>query len=165
MIGFRGASRYYDPRYQDGFLLECQAMRQAREVMGLTNIKLMIPFCRTVAEGEKVLAVMEQAGLRRGQHGLEVYVMCEIPSNVVLAEDFARIFFRNAIAVGLPSLTVKGISEIDRGVDQISVSLDSGRVIVKSTGQEFFASPLPEKMREIINAGGIDGILKDLAKG
>ncbi|HQI00343.1 MAG TPA: 3-isopropylmalate dehydratase [Deltaproteobacteria bacterium] len=83
----------------------------------------------------------------------------------ILAEDFARIFFRNAIAVGLPSLTVKGISEIDRGVDQISVSLDSGRVIVKSTGQEFFASPLPEKMREIINAGGIDGILKDLAKG
>lgn len=103
MIGFRGASRYYDPRYQDGFLLECQAMRRAREEMGLTNIKLMIPFCRTVAEGEKVLAVMEQAGLRRGQHDLEVYVMCEIPSNVVLAEDFARIF--DGFSIGSNDLT------------------------------------------------------------
>lgn len=103
MIGFRGASRYYDPRYQEGFLLECQAMRQAREVMGLTNIKLMIPFCRTVEEGEKVLAVMEKAGLKRGQHGLEVYVMCEIPSNVVLAEDFARIF--DGFSIGSNDLT------------------------------------------------------------
>lgn len=103
MIGFRGASRYYDPRYQDGFLLECQAMRHAREVMGLTNIKLMIPFCRTVAEGEKVLAVMEQAGLKRGSNGLEVYVMCEIPSNVVLAEDFARIF--DGFSIGSNDLT------------------------------------------------------------
>ncbi|MFO0811900.1 MAG: phosphoenolpyruvate synthase [Gemmatales bacterium] len=103
MIGFRGASRYYDPRYQDGFLLECQAMRHAREVMGLTNIKLMIPFCRTVTEGEKVLAVMEKAGLQRGQNGLEVYVMCEIPSNVILAEEFARIF--DGFSIGSNDLT------------------------------------------------------------
>jgi pyruvate,water dikinase len=103
MIGFRGASRYYDPRYREGFLLECQAMIKAREVMGLTNIKLMIPFCRTVAEGEKVLAVMEQAGLKRGVNGLEVYVMCEIPSNVVLAEDFARIF--DGFSIGSNDLT------------------------------------------------------------
>lgn len=103
MIGFRGASRYYDPRYQDGFLLECQAMRHAREVMGLTNIKLMIPFCRTVTEGEKVLAVMEKAGLQRGQNGLEVYVMCEIPSNVILAEEFARIY--DGFSIGSNDLT------------------------------------------------------------
>ncbi|HQR05207.1 MAG TPA: phosphoenolpyruvate synthase [Gemmatales bacterium] len=103
MIGFRGASRYYDSRYQDGFLLECKAMRYAREVIGLTNIKLMIPFCRTVAEGEKVLAVMEKAGLKRGQNGLEVYVMCEIPSNVILAEDFARIF--DGFSIGSNDLT------------------------------------------------------------
>lgn len=103
MIGFRGASRYYDPRYHEGFLLECQAMLKTREEMGLTNIKLMIPFCRTVAEGEKVLAVMEQAGLKRGINGLEVYVMCEIPSNVVLAEDFARIF--DGFSIGSNDLT------------------------------------------------------------
>ncbi len=103
MIGFRGASRYYDPRYQEGFQLECKAMLYAREVMGLNNIKLMIPFCRTVAEGEKVLAVMEQAGLKRGVNGLEVYVMCEIPSNVILAEDFARIF--DGFSIGSNDLT------------------------------------------------------------
>ncbi len=103
MIGFRGASRYYDPRYREGFLLECQAMIKAREVMGLTNIKLMVPFCRTVAEGEKVLAVMEQAGLKRGMNGLEVYVMCEIPSNVVLAEDFASVF--DGFSIGSNDLT------------------------------------------------------------
>lgn len=103
MIGFRGASRYYDPAYQDGFVLECQAMRRVREEMGLTNVKLMIPFCRTVAEGEKVLAVMEKAGLKRGENGLEVYVMCEIPSNVILAEDFARIF--DGFSIGSNDLT------------------------------------------------------------
>jgi pyruvate,water dikinase len=103
MIGFRGASRYYDDRYREGFLLECRAMRKVREEIGLTNLKLMVPFCRTVAEGERVLAVMTDAGLRRGEDGLEVYVMCEIPSNVILTEDFARIF--DGFSIGSNDLT------------------------------------------------------------
>lgn len=103
MIGFRGASRYYDPRYKEGFLLECKAMKKVREEMGLSNLKLMIPFCRTVEEGRRVLAVMEKAGLRRGDNGLEVYVMCEIPANVILTEDFAAIF--DGFSIGSNDLT------------------------------------------------------------
>lgn len=103
MIGFRGASRYYDDRYREGFLLECRAMKKVREEMGLTNVKLMVPFCRTVEEGRRVLATMAEAGLRRGEHGLEVYVMCEIPANVVLAEDFAEIF--DGFSIGSNDLT------------------------------------------------------------
>ena len=103
MLGFRGASRYYDPRYRDGFLLECRAMKKVREEMGLTNLKLMVPFCRTVEEGKKVLEVMAGAGLRRGDNGLEVYMMCEIPANIILAEDFAEIF--DGFSIGSNDLT------------------------------------------------------------
>jgi pyruvate,water dikinase len=103
MLGWRGASRYYDPRYREGFLLECRAMKKVREEMGLTNVKLMIPFCRTVEEGNKVLAVMADAGLRRGEQGLEVYVMCEIPANVILTEEFAAIF--DGFSIGSNDLT------------------------------------------------------------
>jgi pyruvate,water dikinase len=103
MIGFRGASRYYDDRYRDGFLLECRAMRAVRAEMGLTNVKLMVPFCRTVEEGRKVLDVMAGAGLRRGEDGLEVYVMCEIPANVILAEEFADVF--DGFSIGSNDLT------------------------------------------------------------
>jgi pyruvate,water dikinase len=103
MIGFRGASRYYDPRYRDGFLLECRAMRKVRDEMGLTNLKLMVPFCRTVEEGRRVLAVMAEAGLPRGEHGVEIYVMCEIPSNVILTEEFAEIF--DGFSIGSNDLT------------------------------------------------------------
>jgi pyruvate,water dikinase len=103
MLGFRGASRYYDPRYRDGFLLECKAMKRVREEMGLTNLKLMVPFCRTVEEGCKVLEVMAEAGLKRGENGLEVYVMCEIPANVILAEEFAEIF--DGFSIGSNDLT------------------------------------------------------------
>lgn len=103
MIGFRGASRYYDERYREGFLLECRAHKKVREEMGLTNVKLMVPFCRTVAEAKKVLAVMEQAGLKRGENGLEVYVMCEIPANVVLTEEFAEVF--DGFSIGSNDLT------------------------------------------------------------
>ncbi|MFO0918810.1 MAG: phosphoenolpyruvate synthase [Planctomycetaceae bacterium] len=92
MIGFRGASRYDHDRYRDAFALECRAMQKVRDVLGLRNLKLMVPFCRTVDEGRRVLAQMARHGLERGKNGLEVYVMCEIPSNVILAEQFAEIF-------------------------------------------------------------------------
>jgi pyruvate,water dikinase len=113
MIGFRGASRYYDPRYRAAFGLECQAMKKVREEMGLTNVKLMIPFCRTVEEGRKVQQVMAEHGLRRGEHDLEIYVMCEIPSNVIAAPEFAEIF--DGFSVGSNDLT-----QLTLGVDRDS---------------------------------------------
>lgn len=103
MIGWRGASRYYHERYRDGFALECRAMRKAREEMGLTNVILMIPFCRTVEEGRAVLAEMAKHGLERGKNGLEVYVMCEIPANVILADQFFQIF--DGFSIGSNDLT------------------------------------------------------------
>ena len=103
MIGFRGASRYYDSRYADGFALECAALLRARRELGLTNIKIMIPFCRTVDEGRRVLAMMAQNGLHQGKDGLEVYAMCEVPSNAVLAEEFLRVF--DGFSIGSNDLT------------------------------------------------------------
>ena len=113
MLGFRGASRYYNPRYRDGFALECRAMKKVRDEMGLTNVKLMVPFCRTVEEGKKVIAEMEKHGLRRGEGALEVYVMCEIPSNVLLAEQFAEVF--DGFSIGSNDLT-----QLVLGVDRDS---------------------------------------------
>jgi pyruvate,water dikinase len=103
MLGFRGASRYYDPRYADGFALECEALLRVRRDMGLTNIKVMIPFCRTVAEGKRVIASMAKNGLKQGEDGLEVYAMCELPSNVVRARDFLEVF--NGYSIGSNDLT------------------------------------------------------------
>lgn len=103
MIGFRGASRYYDERYRDAFALECAAMLKVRNEMGLTNVKLMIPFCRTVEEGEKVVNVMRDKGLVQGENGLEIYMMVEIPSNVILIEEFGKIF--DGFSIGSNDLT------------------------------------------------------------
>jgi pyruvate,water dikinase len=103
MLGFRGASRYYDPRYADGFALECQALARARLELGLTNIKVMIPFCRTVEEARRVIETMSRYGLRQGQDGLEVYGMCELPANVVLAADFLSVF--DGYSIGSNDLT------------------------------------------------------------
>src|SRR3989344_3631667 len=113
MIGWRGASRYYAPEYEAAFILECKALIKAREAMGLTNIKVMVPFCRTVEEGKKVISVMKKAGLRQGKDGLEFYVMCEIPSNVILAEEFAEIF--DGFSIGSNDLT-----QLILGVDRDS---------------------------------------------
>jgi pyruvate,water dikinase len=103
MLGWRGASRYYHERYRDGFALECRAMKKVREEMGLTNVILMIPFCRTIDEGRAVLAEMAKHGLERGKNGLEVYVMCEIPSNVILADGFFKLF--DGFSIGSNDLT------------------------------------------------------------
>ena len=92
MIGWRGASRYYDDKYRDGFALECQAIKKVRNEMGLTNVVPMIPFCRTVEEGKRVLEVMRTNGLVQGENGLEIYMMVEIPSNVILIEEYGKIF-------------------------------------------------------------------------
>ena len=113
MLGFRGAYRYAHPRYREAFALECRAMRRVREEMGLTNVKLMIPFCRTPDEGRQVLELMAAHGLRQGDNGLEVYVMCEIPSNVILAREFAELF--DGFSIGSNDLT-----QLVLGVDRDS---------------------------------------------
>jgi pyruvate,water dikinase len=121
MIGFRGASRYAHPAYEEGFALECAAMRRARDEMGLTNIKLMIPFCRRVEEGRRVLEVMAENGLRRGENGLEVYVMCEIPNNVVQVDAFAEIF--DGFSIGSNDLT-QLVLGVDRDSEMVAFDFD-----------------------------------------
>jgi pyruvate,water dikinase len=133
MIGFRGASRYYDQRYRDGFLLECRAMKNVREEMGLTNVKLMVPFCRTVEEGKKVLAVMSEAGLQRGVKGLEVYVMCEIPANVILTEEFAAIF--DGFSIGSNDLTQLTLG-LDRDSEIVAHLFDERNAAVMKLVEE-----------------------------
>jgi pyruvate,water dikinase len=113
MIGFRGASRYYDDRYREAFGLECRAMQKVREEMGLKNVKLMIPFCRTIEEGRRVQEVMASHGLKRGEQGLEILVMCEIPSNVFSAAEFASLF--DGFSIGSNDLT-----QLILGVDRDS---------------------------------------------
>lgn len=120
MLGFRGASRYYDPRYADGFALECAALLRARKEMGLTNIKIMIPFVRTVAEAKRVIEVMAQHGLKRAD-GLEIYAMCELPANVARAEEFLRVF--DGYSIGSNDLTQLALG-IDRDSGTVSHLFD-----------------------------------------
>jgi pyruvate,water dikinase len=128
MIGFRGASRYYNERYKEGFSLECEAMKVVRDQMGFKNVKLMIPFCRTVEEGQKVVALMESYGLKRGDQGLEIYVMAEIPSNVILAEEFSKVF--DGFSIGSNDLTQLTLG-IDRDSNIISELFDENNAAVK----------------------------------
>lgn len=134
MIGFRGASRYYSQMYKDGFALECKAMQRVRDDMGFTNVKLMIPFCRTVEEGKQVLETMREFGLERGKNGLEVYVMVEIPSNVLMAEEFAGIF--DGFSIGSNDLT------------QLTLGLDRDSALVSG----LFNEKNPAVMRLIATA-------------
>ena len=116
MIGFRGASRYYSPRYKEGFALECRAIKRLREDMGFRNVVVMIPFCRSTIEADRVLGVMAENGLERGVDGLEIYVMCEIPSNVIRASEFAKRF--DGFSIGSNDLT-----QLTLGVDRDSAEL------------------------------------------
>lgn len=129
MLGFRGASRYYHPLYKEGFGLECEAMRIVRDDFGLDNVKLMIPFCRTVDEGRKVLETMKNYGLERGKNGLEVYVMAELPGNVILAEAFAEIF--DGFSIGSNDLTQLTLG-IDRDSEIVSDLFDENNAAVKT---------------------------------
>jgi len=121
MLGFRGAARYTHPAYADGFALECQAMRRVRGEMGLNNVKLMVPFCRRVAEAEQVLAAMARHGLQRGVDGLEIYVMCEIPNNVIQIDAFARLF--DGFSIGSNDLT-QLVLGVDRDSDIVAFDFD-----------------------------------------
>lgn len=128
MLGFRGASRYYDDDYREAFELECRALRRVRHEMGLKNVKIMIPFCRTVEEGRRVQKVMARHGLERGKDGLELYVMCELPSNVVLAEQFAEIF--DGFSIGSNDLT-QLVLGVDRDSDKLAHLFDERNEAVK----------------------------------
>jgi pyruvate, water dikinase len=128
MIGWRGASRYYSPQYEKAFALECRALKKAREQFGLKNIKIMIPFCRTVEEGRKVIALLKKYGLEKGQGGLEVYVMCEIPSNVLLADKFCEIF--DGFSIGSNDLTQLTLG-VDRDSQLVSQVYDENNEAVK----------------------------------
>jgi pyruvate,water dikinase len=129
MLGFRGASRYYHPLYQDGFALECQAVKKIRDEMGLNNLKVMIPFCRTIEEGLRVQEEMAKHGLKRGENGLELYVMCEIPSNVILADEFCDIF--DGFSIGSNDLT-QLILGVDRDSEIVAPIFDERNPAVKS---------------------------------
>jgi pyruvate,water dikinase len=121
MLGFRGASRYYDERYRPGFRLECLAMSRVRDDMGLTNVKAMIPFCRTVEEGERVIKLMAEYGLVQGESDLEIYAMCELPANVVFADEFLKVF--DGYSIGSNDLTQLALG-LDRDSEMVAHLFD-----------------------------------------
>ncbi|WP_296703840.1 phosphoenolpyruvate synthase [Algoriphagus sp.] len=128
MLGFRGASRYYHERYREGFALECEAVKRVRDDMGLENLKVMIPFCRTPDEGKKVIQILKEQGIKQGENGLEIYVMAEIPSNVILAKEFAKIF--DGFSIGSNDLTQLTLG-VDRDSEVLSELFDEGNPAVK----------------------------------
>jgi pyruvate,water dikinase len=128
MLGFRGACRYYSDRYREGFALECRAIKRVREEMGMTNVLIMIPFCRTLEEADKVLDVLDENGLKRGENGLQVYVMVEIPSNIILAEEFAERF--DGFSIGSNDLT-QLVLGVDRDSSGLSYLFDERNEAVK----------------------------------
>jgi pyruvate,water dikinase len=129
MIGFRGASRYTHPAYAEGFALECAAMKRVREQMGFTNVILMIPFCRRVQEAVKVLDYMAQLGLKRGNNGLEIYVMCEIPNNVIQIDAFSQHF--DGFSIGSNDLTQLTLG-VDRDSEILAEDFDERDLGVKT---------------------------------
>jgi len=137
MLGFRGASRYYHERYRAAFALECAAIWRVREEMGLTNVKVMIPFCRTLDEGRRVLRELAENGLIRGQRGLEVYVMCEIPNNVILAEEFSDLF--DGFSIGSNDLTQLALG-VDRDSELLAKLFDERDLGVKRLIQMVIAA-------------------------
>ena len=128
MIGWRGASRYYDPRYKEAFALECQALKKVREEMGLNNLVIMVPFCRTVDEGKKVIQVMADNGLKQGENNLRIYAMCEIPANVILADQFLDVF--DGFSIGSNDLTQLTLG-LDRDSELVSHIYDERNEAVK----------------------------------
>jgi pyruvate,water dikinase len=149
MIGWRGASRYYDDKYRDGFALECRAIKKARNEMGLTNVVPMIPFCRTVEEGKRVLEVMRTNGLVRGENGLEIYMMVEIPSNVVLIEEFGEIF--DGFSIGSNDLCQLTLG-LDRDSAQVAHIFDERNKAVQDLIRDAIAKA--RKMKKKIGICG-----------
>lgn len=133
MIGWRGASRYYDERYKAAFVLECKALKKVRDDMGITNIKAMVPFCRTLDEAHKVLGIMHDNGLRRGENGFQAYMMVEIPSNVILAEQFAELF--DGFSIGSNDLTQLTLG-VDRDNHMVAHDYDENNEAVKTLIRE-----------------------------
>ncbi len=137
MLGFRGASRYYSKRYREGFALECKAIKRVREKMGLKNVIIMIPFCRTLEEADRVLQVLAKNGLKRGQNDLQVYVMCEIPSNVILADQFAKRF--DGFSIGSNDLT-QLVLGVDRDSAELAPLFDERNEAIKKMIQDLIKS-------------------------
>jgi len=151
MIGWRGASRYYDDKFKPAFGLECEAIKKVRDEMGLTNVKVMVPFCRTPEEGRKVIGAMGDFGLRQGENGLEVYVMCEIPSNVILAEEFADVF--DGFSIGSNDLTQLTLG-LDRDSELVAHIFDERNEAVKKLVKQVIETAHNHKPRRKIGICG-----------
>jgi len=151
MLGWRGASRYYDDKFKPAFGLECEAIKKVRNVMGLTNVKVMVPFCRTPEEGRKVIGAMGDFGLTQGGNGLEVYVMCEIPSNVLLAEEFAEVF--DGFSIGSNDLTQLTLG-LDRDSELVAHIFDERNEAVKKLVKQVIDAAHNHKPRRKVGICG-----------
>ncbi|MAH33100.1 phosphoenolpyruvate synthase [archaeon] len=160
MIGWRGASRYYSDNYKEAFGLECKAFKKVRDVMGITNVKIMVPFCRTVEEGKKVINEMGKYGLKRGKNKLEIYVMCEIPSNVILADEFSKIF--DGFSIGTNDLTQLTLG-LDRDSELVAPIYDESNPAVKSLISQVIKAAKKNK-RKIGLCGDAPSSSKEFAK-